>query len=152
MISISIFTTPQSIYPDYVSRDASSDIIKFEIPVDLECPMGVFVMGSGNAELQEHHLSLSSLPPVFLEIVLPPAYPLHAAPDIVSCHVSGSWVPRSGRLLEKLIGLWQPGDVILYTWVEWIRSAEFLVSMNMIQDDVLRCVTKRDAGHQLHQF
>jgi E3 ubiquitin-protein ligase RNF14 len=124
--------------------------MKFEIPVDLECPMDVFVTGSGNVELQEHHLSLSSLPPVLLEIVLPPAYPLRVAPDIVSFHVSGSWVPRSGRLLEKLVGLWQPGDVILYTWVEWIRSAEFLVSMNMIQDDVLRCVIKRDAGH--HQF
>ncbi|KAI0296600.1 hypothetical protein BC826DRAFT_908281 [Russula brevipes] len=112
--------------------------MKFEIPVDLECPTDVFVTGSGNAELQEHHLSLSSLPPIFLEIVLPPAYPLRAAPSIVSFHVSGSWVPRSGRLLEKLIDLWQPGHVILYTWVEWIRSAEFLASMNMIQDDVLR--------------
>jgi len=127
-----------SIYPDCVSRDPSNGTLKFEVPVELERPIDVFVTGSGNAESQENHLSLSSLPPVLLEIVLPPAYPLHAAPEIVSFHVSGSWIPRSGRLLNNLQGMWQPGEVILYAWVEYIRSADFLNSMNIIQDGTLR--------------
>ncbi|KAI9512666.1 RWD-domain-containing protein [Russula earlei] len=127
-----------SIYPDCVSRNASSGILKFEIPVELEYPMDVFVTGNGSAKQQEHHLSMSSLPPILLEIVLPPGYPLRAAPEITSFHVSGSWIPRSGRLLETLQVMWQPGDVILYTWVEWIRSADFLNAMNIIQDGVLR--------------
>jgi E3 ubiquitin-protein ligase RNF14 len=133
---------PQSIYPDCVSRDASNDILKFEVPVELERPMDVFVMGYGNAEL--HHLSLSSLPPILLEIVLPPAYPLCAAPEIVSFHVSGSWIPCSARLSSKLKGMWQPGEIVLYTWVEWIRGADFLYSMNVIQDGGLRCVMGRN--------
>lgn len=111
--------------------------------------MDVFVTGSGNAESQEHHLSLSSLPPILLEIVLPPAYPLLAAPEIISFHVSGSWIPRSGHLLKKLRGMWQPGDVILYAWVECIRSADFLDSVNILQDGTLRCVMGRETGHTI---
>jgi len=143
-----LFIILQSIYPDCVSRDASNGTLKFEVPVELERPMDVFVTGSGIVESQEHHLSLSSLPPVLLEIVLPPAYPLHAAPEIVSFHISGSWIPRSGRLLKKLRGMWQPGEVILYAWVECIRSADFLNSMNIIQDGTLRYVMGRETGHR----
>lgn len=109
--------------------------------------MDVLVTGTGDAESQEYHLSLSSLPPVLLEIVLPPAYPLRAAPEIISFHVSGSWIPRSGRLLEKLQGMWQPGEVTLYSWIEGIQGADFLDSMGIIRDGVLRCVMKQDAGH-----
>ena len=90
---------------------------------------------------------LSSLPPVLLEIVLPPAYSSECSPEIISFHVSGSWIPRSGRLLEKLQGMWQPGEVILYAWVEGIHGADFLNSMGIIRDGVLRCVMKRDGGH-----
>ncbi len=121
--------------------------MKFEIPIELAYPADVLVTGTGDAESQEYHLSLSSFPPVLLEVVLPPAYPLHAAPEIVSFHVSGSWIPRSGRLLEKLLGMWQPGEVILYTWVEGIQCAEFLDSMGIIRDGALRCVMRQDAGH-----
>jgi len=149
-----LFTILQSIYPDYVSRDVSSGILKFEIPIELTYPIDVLVTGTGDAESQEYHLSLSSLPPVLLEVVLPPAYPLSAAPEIISFHVSGSWIPRSGRLLEKLQGTWQPGEVILYAWVEGIHGADFLDSMGIIRDGVLRYVMKRDgviAGDDIYQ-
>ena len=139
-----MFTILQSIYPDYVSRDVSNGVLKFEIPIELAYPIDVLVTGT---ESQEYHLSLSSLPPVLLEIVLPPAYPLSAAPEIISFHVSGSWIPRSGRLLEKLQGMWQPGEVILYAWVEGLHSADFLDSMGIIRDGVLRCALKRDGNH-----
>lgn len=140
-----LFTTLQSIYPDYVSRDASG-ILKFEIPVELACPMDILVTGTGDAEEQEYHLSLSSLPPVLLDIVLPPAYPLCAAPEIVSFHVSGSWIPLGGFLSEKLLGIWQPGEVILYAWIERIQGGDFLDAMGIMRDGVLRCVMRRDAG------
>jgi E3 ubiquitin-protein ligase RNF14 len=108
--------------------------------------MDILVTGTGDAESQEYHLSLSSLPPVLLEIVLPPAYPLCAAPEIVSFHVSGSWIPLGGRLLEKLLGIWQPGEVILYAWIEGIRGGDFLDAMGIIRDGVPRCVMRRDVG------
>ena len=120
--------------------------MKFEIPVELAYPTDVLVAGTGDTESQEYHLSLSSLPPVLLEIALPPAYPLLAAPEIVSFHVSGSWIPRSGRLVERLLGMWQPGEVVLYAWVEGIRGADFLDAMDIIRDGVLRYAMRRDAG------
>jgi len=139
-----------SIYPDCVSRNTSNGILKFEIPVELDYPMDVLITGGESSELQEHHLSLSSLPPVLLELTLPPAYPLRAPPEIVSFYVSGSWIPRSGRLWEKLRDMWQPGEVTLFTWVEWIRSADFLNSMDIIQDGVLRIT--HATPQMLHHF
>lgn len=127
-----------SIYPDCVSRDSPNGVLKLEIPVEPQNPINVFVTASGTGEVQEHHLSLSSLPPLFLEVVLPPAYPLYAAPEISSFHVSGSWIPRIGLVLESLLEMWHPGEAILYTWVEWIRSAEFLNSLQLMHNDVLR--------------
>ena len=135
-------TILQSIYPDCVSRSSSNGVLKFEIPVELEYPRDVFVTGSETTETQEHHLTLSSLPPVLMEVVLPPTYPLFEAPKITSFHVSGSWIPRSGLLLEALMEMWRPGEGILYTWVEWIRSAAFLSAMHIIHDDVLRWVMR----------
>lgn len=137
-----LFIILQSIYPDYVSRDASSGVLKLDIPVELAYPMDALVTGTEDTESPEYHLSLSSLPPVLLEVVLPPAYPMRAAPEILSFHVSGSWIPLSGRLLEKLLGMWQPGEVILYAWVEGIRGADFLDAMGIKRDGVLRCVVR----------
>lgn len=34
--------------------------------------------------------------------------------------------------------MWHPGETVLYTWVEWIRSAEFLNSLHLMHNDVLR--------------
>ena len=31
--------------------------------------------------------------------------------------------------------MWQPGEGVLYTWVEWIRSAEFLRELDLFQVD-----------------
>lgn len=104
-------------------------------------------MAGGTVETQEHHLSLSSLPPVLLEVVLPPAYPLHAAPDISSLHVSGSWIPQIDLVPRLLLEMWHPGEAILYTWVEWIHSAKFLNSLQLIHNDVLRYVVKGCVGH-----
>ena len=136
----------QSIYPDCVSRDSLNGGLKLEIPVEPQNPINVFITAGGSGEIQEHHLSLSSLPPVLLKVVLPPAYPLHAAPEISSFHVTGSWIPHIGLVLKSLLEMWHPGEAILYTWVEWIRSAEFLNSLQLMHNDVLRYVVEGCAG------
>ena len=132
----------QSIYPDCVSRDTLDGDLKLEIPVEPQNPINVFVTADGTGEIPEQHLCISSLPPVLLEVVLPPAYPLHAAPEISSFHASGSWIPHIGLVLKSLLQMWHPGEAILYTWVEWIRSAEFLISLQLMHNDVLRYVVK----------
>lgn len=133
-----------------MSRGSSNDTLTLDVPVELGHPMKAFVTGGETSEAQGDHLSLSSLPPVLLEIVLPPMYPLSEAPEIASFHVSGSWIPHSSHLLQALMEMWQPGEGVLFSWVEWILSAGFLKSMNLIQDDVLRCVMTSHGVH--HSF
>ncbi|KAI0271530.1 hypothetical protein BC834DRAFT_447423 [Gloeopeniophorella convolvens] len=130
-----------SIYPDCVSGDPSSGALMLEIPVELGGPTDVFVTGDGSADSpvsHEHHLSLSSLPPILLEIMLPPTYPLHAAPKITSFHVTSSWIPRASLLRDALAEMWHPGETVLYSWVEWIRSADFLDTLGMVHGATLR--------------
>jgi len=76
-------------------------------------------------------LLLSSLPPLILHLILPPNYPLHAPPQIVSLRATHSWFPRIPELQDLLIGMWQAGEGVLYNWVESIRTAEFLTSMDI---------------------
>ncbi|KAH9996570.1 hypothetical protein BJV77DRAFT_987685 [Russula vinacea] len=93
---------------------------------ELACPMDILVTGTGDAEEQEYHLSLSSLPPVLLDIVLPPAYPCVQPLKLFlfMCRALGShwWF-----LSEKLLGIWQPGE-----------GGDFLDAMGIMRDGVLR--------------
>lgn len=88
-----------------------------------------------NTDLQ---LSLSSLPPLLLQIVLPAAYPLHAAPEIVAIRAQHAWFARIPELKEILLRMWQMGEGVLYNWVDFIRSGEFLVAMELDQDSALQ--------------
>lgn len=80
-------------------------------------------------------MSLSSLPPLLLEIILPPLYPLHQAPAIVSVHATHAWLPVKALFLQnRMMELWQEGEGVLYTWIEWIRSGEFLKTLKLTSD------------------
>lgn len=37
-----------------------------------------------------------------------------------------SWVPRLDDLRETLLKMWNPGETVLYDWVEFIRNGEFM--------------------------
>ncbi|KAI0067871.1 hypothetical protein BV25DRAFT_1953211 [Artomyces pyxidatus] len=124
----------QSIYPDYcVSTGSSNGVIKLEIPVELGEQRTVTLLAddtaSGPTSSVPLSLSLSLLPPVLLELILPTTYPLLKAPFISSLHATNSWLPRHSFLRRKLLEMWQPGETVLYNWVEWIRSAEFLTEL-----------------------
>ncbi|KAK7694417.1 hypothetical protein QCA50_001603 [Cerrena zonata] len=124
------FEVLESIYPDYISGDPSNGILRLEVPV----------------ELSEHHslisvedkilASLSTLPPLLLEIILPPNYPLYAPPQILSLHATHAWLPPSVSLQKLLLDMWQTGEGVIYSWIEWIRSGTFL--------EVLKYISIRD--------
>ncbi|KAI0034912.1 hypothetical protein K488DRAFT_76929 [Vararia minispora EC-137] len=126
----------ESIYPYCVStsEDSSKVMLKLEIPVELGDAKTVHIVDDGSTSVasgSDHDfsavtLSLSSLPPVLLEVILPPTYPLSDGPLISSIHVVDSWMPRYILLHQQLQEQFQPGEGVLYTWIEWIRNAEFL--------------------------
>lgn len=156
--------TLQSIYPDCVSGDVTGGVKKLEIPVEFEEPIPIFVVSDGTTDVAQFApegvdsppISASSLPPVLLELIFPPSYPISMPPLILSLHAVNSWLFSTKRLQQKLLSMWQPGEGVLYAWVEWIRSAEFLEFLgfrtNDDGEDCIRCVARptfrsRTAAH-----
>ncbi|KAI0314981.1 RWD-domain-containing protein [Amylostereum chailletii] len=132
----------QAIYPECISSDISRGVHKFNIQVELgdqvtvvlckdsgAIPQDQLCASANGFEPNTRSLTLSSLPPIFLEFVLPPTYPLHLPPQILSLHITRTWFLGQTQLRQKLLQMWQPGEGVLYNWVEWLRSAEFLKDM-----------------------
>ncbi|KAI0651634.1 RWD-domain-containing protein [Trametes meyenii] len=141
----------ESIHPECLSLDAAKGLIRLEVPVELPDASAVSIH---DALLTEHGsssshpgpdlsagagpssstktLSLSTLPPVLLDVLLPHEYPF-SPPQIRSVHVTHSWLqPGRVDLRERLAEMWEEGEGVLYTWVEWIRSGELLDTLGMI--------------------
>ncbi|KAJ7071255.1 hypothetical protein C8F01DRAFT_1109743 [Mycena amicta] len=117
----------KSIYPDFVSTDASDEsFIRLEVPVYLGEPRAV-LLRDGESTLR---LSLSNLPPLLLHVILVPGYPLHIPPDL---SIRSSWLPPplTVRLRSTLRGIWKPEESVLFDWVEFIRSGAFLEALNV---------------------
>ncbi|KAJ7492858.1 hypothetical protein FB451DRAFT_1219832 [Mycena latifolia] len=124
----------ESIYPDFISTDQSNEsesFLKLEIPVELGEPSTVVLIGD-SADPNALTLSLTSLPPLLLHIVLSAAYPSRDPPD-VSIRSNHSWLPPPllTRLQSILRDMWTPGERVLYEWVEFIRGGDFLRSLNL---------------------
>jgi len=136
----------------------SKGSIKLEIPIELGGTHEVEIVDDGtlssSAELLEDagpspkivsqglrpiSVSLSTLPPLLLDIVLPSSYPLHSAPILLHLHATHSWLSRAALLLlkQKLIAMWAEGEGILYGWVEWFKSGDFLEAVNSTGDRIV---------------
>ncbi|KAI0803062.1 RWD-domain-containing protein [Irpex lacteus] len=149
----------QSIYPDYISSDAAEGIIKLEIPVELLEPTRILVTPESSSEdtpevpaKQSHDLlSLASLPSLLLEIMLPPLYPMHLPPTILSVHATHSWLNlKTTRLQQRLVNIWQEGEGVIYSWIEWIRGGDFLEVLGlMTSSDDGKCIRIPHAAPQL---
>ena len=124
--------------------------MKLEVPVEFPRPKTVFVLGHhiGNTSagptqgpsiagpstvptLQSS--ALEALPPLLLDVLLPATYP-YSPPVIQSLHATHSWLPLSSELERMLLEMWQDGEGVLYSWIETIRSGEFLDSLGMSCD------------------
>ncbi|VDB84506.1 unnamed protein product [Peniophora sp. CBMAI 1063] len=135
----------ESIYPDCVlpSGDASGSIKKLEVLIELGDRTSVHIVDDGSAHtiagpsqsttghVPPEILSLSSLPSILLEVYLPPKYPLGQAPQINSLHISHDWFTNPASLRKQLLDMYQLGEGVLYTWVERLRSGEFLKDLGL---------------------
>ena len=119
--------------------------IKLEIPVEFETPRSVIIeevipISLADRTSPRETLSLSVLPPLLLHVILPPSYPLHSPPEIVSLRATHMWIPNTQVLQTALTEMWQIGEQVLYNWVEYIRSGEFLQTIELTEDTVITCV------------
>lgn len=141
----------QSIYPEYVSSQNLEGDFKLEIPVELGSPRSVIISEpiASTTSTPERKptcqtLSLSTLPPLLIHLILPPAYPIHKPPQIVSIRATHVWLTETAPLQEALLELWQAGEPTLYNWVEYVRTGDFLEKMNLVSSnhaDIIMCVT-----------
>ncbi|KAJ7169643.1 hypothetical protein C8R46DRAFT_1089489 [Mycena filopes] len=119
----------ESIFPDFITDPTESNL-KLEIPVQLGEPRTVVVPPEDASLEAPLTLSLTSLPPLLLHIVLSATYPTGNPPTV---SIRSSWLQPAlvQRLHSLLIEMWHPGDGVLYDWVEYIRGGEFLTSLNL---------------------
>ncbi|KAG9314645.1 RWD-domain-containing protein [Chiua virens] len=121
-----------------VELGKDTPVFIFSVPHDTYLSSNQFIVPPDVPAL---HTSLSILPPLRLRIALPPLYPSQAPPIIQSLQANSAWLPPCILTLveERLIAMWSPGDDsgILYTWVEWIRTGNFLSDIGFLADDLL---------------
>lgn len=131
----------ESIYPECISSQKSDGTLKLEIPIEFGIPRSVTVKASGpNAPHTNHHdelLSLTVLPPILLEVLLPPSYPLYLPPSIILIRATKNWLVNHLALQAALSQKWESGESALYSWVEYIRSGDFFKDIgSILSDDV----------------
>jgi E3 ubiquitin-protein ligase RNF14 len=126
--------------------------IKLEIPVEFETPRSVIIKEDTMDKISPREtLNLSVLPPLLLHVILPPSYPLHSPPEIVSLRAMHMWIPNIQVLQTVLTEMWRIGEQVLYNWVETIRSGEFLQTIKLTEDSVIMCVLD-DSPRSLNQL
>ncbi|KAI0359180.1 RWD-domain-containing protein [Trametes cingulata] len=134
----------ESIYPECLSVDTSKALIRLEVPVELPDATVVSIhndlltengsssnVPASSASAAAKTLSLSTLPPLLLDICIPPSYPF-VPPQIRTIHATHAWLVLARfDLRDRLAEMWEEGEGVLYTWVEWIRSGDFLDALDM---------------------
>jgi E3 ubiquitin-protein ligase RNF14 len=120
----------QSIYPEYVSSRINEGTLKLEIPVEFDHSQNVVIMGDTPSAGTET-VSVSTLPPLLIHVALPSAYPLQEGPQVSFIRATHLWHPGIGALAKHLTEMWQPGDSVLYSWIEYLRTGDFLETLGM---------------------
>ncbi|TFK41398.1 hypothetical protein BDQ12DRAFT_647377 [Crucibulum laeve] len=128
----------ESIYPECVSSQIIDGSLKLEIPIEFGEPRVVKILqdnavASSSADTKPETISLSTLPPLLLQLILPPTYPLQSPPQILSIRATHMWLPKIAMVQSALLDQWQ-GEGVLYNWVEYIRTGEFLEPLSFIAD------------------
>lgn len=83
-------------------------------------------------ECVSESIMLSTLPPLLIQLILPASYPLHRPPQLLSIRATHLWLPRIPLLHNALASMWNPGEGVLYQWVEFLRTGDFLQNLDLI--------------------
>lgn len=115
-------------------------LLALEIPIEFNDTRLVKivpqVLSSSSKLLPSQSLKLSTLPPLLLQLSLPQGYPTTCPPRILSLRATHSWLSKPLlELQSKLRGQWQAGEGVLYNWIEYIHTGEFLSELDMLSHE-----------------
>lgn len=117
-------------------------MLRLEIPVEFNGTRLVKIepqiLSSSSKVLPSQSVRLSTLPPLLLQLSLPQGYPITFPPRILSLRATHSWLSKPLlELQSKLRSQWRAGEGVLYNWIEYIRTGEFLSELDMLwhEDD-----------------
>ena len=119
--------------------------MRLQIPIEFEVVRSVYITtlsrhsrsSPDQGSSLDENISVDSLPPLILQIQLPKLYPLHSPPDIVSVGATDGWLHNVFilELQRKLSEKWEVGDSVLYHWIEYLRTGEFIPELELISLD-----------------
>lgn len=117
--------------PDATAVSIQSDVLTENGSSSSSPAAAAPTQASSSANASPKTISLSTLPPILLDVCIPASYP-YTAPQIRTIHATHSWLSLTrfdlrGRLAE----MWEEGEGVLYNWVEWIRSGDFLDALGL---------------------
>jgi E3 ubiquitin-protein ligase RNF14 len=114
----------------------SKRLVILEIPVQLQHSHTLVLSPDSNCKSEYNstfpQIEVTSLPPIILGLRLPSAYPSAQPPQVVSVISLHSWFPRHHNLQERLDALWQEGEGVLCTWIEFVESGQLLVDLGFV--------------------
>ena len=138
----------QAIYPDLISNVPSSNTENLLLEIGLEFPSEILVQVvhpvSDGPNSSVAHIPLSFLPPVKISILLPHDYPLQSSPEFD--YIQADWLFEDDILKSALLGSWQAGECILYSWIEFVRSGAILQESGLLSPTNLLRFVKN--GHK----
>ncbi|KAF8971445.1 hypothetical protein BDZ97DRAFT_1786531 [Flammula alnicola] len=122
----------KAIYPDFISNSSAfstDNIIRLKLGIELPSETGFQIFHSTptyGLTLQATSITLLFLPPILIDVYLPKEYPSCQPPQILSISAEAQWFSKEDALRSTLLDSWQRGETILYSWIEFVRSGQFL--------------------------
>jgi len=116
--------------------------MRLQIPIEFEIVRPIYIttlsrhsrFSPDQGTSLDKNISVDSLPPLILQIQLPKLYPLHSPLDIVSVGATDGWLHNVSilELQRKLSEKWEAGESVLYHWIEYLRTGEFIPELTSL--------------------
>lgn len=134
-----------------------------QIQVDLNRDYILKVLGdTGDHAHSEESIQISYLPPIHMNLLLPPSYPHEQPPQIISLSSMHDWLPEQvlKKLAEDLREIWnRERCIILALWLDHIRDGEELLkSLGFLSEDTIQLdshgptVNRNDLARALQEY
>lgn len=117
----------------------SSFQLRIQINLNQDYIADVVEVTDDTPRSSEGSIRISHMPPIFMNLLLPPLYPHEEPPEVISLWSMYNWLPDylSQKLIEDLQEIWnRERSVVLALWLDHIQDGrELLESLELLNND-----------------